>query len=381
MSFIPIEFRLAPRGLSGLTSRLDRSGFTPILATRRRALQITLGVIWLLDAALQYQPYMFSKGFVSEVIQGTAAGNPAVIAEPITWSAGLMMHHIAVYNALFATIQLFLALGLLWRRTVKAALAASIAWAVAVWWLGEGLGGVLAGTASPFTGAPGAVILYVLLALLAWPSPAADTRGSSVATTGRLGPVTPRLLWAVLWGSLAYFAFQPASSSPGALGTILTGMKDSEPGWISSIDGALAHVVAHLGTQVSVTIAVLCALAGATVALGRFTRLGVLIAAIVGAVIWLAEDFGAIFTGQGTDPNSGLLLIVAAAAFWPFADVPPREADHARLTSATRARTRWASPAARAHRSATKRLVASPVQTGGTRREIPGSDGVPGAER
>src|SRR5579871_5762609 len=174
------------------------------------------------------------------------------------------------------------------------------------------------------------------------------------------------------WGSLAYFALQPASSSPGALGTILTGMKDSEPGWISSIDGALAHAVAHLGTQVSVTIAVLCALAGATVALGRFTRLGVLIAATVGAVIWLAEVFGAICTGQGTDPTSGLLLIVAAAAFWPFADVPPREADHARLTSATRARTRWASPSARAPRSATKRLVAPSVQTGRTRREIPG---------
>ena len=150
-------------------------------------------------------------------------------------------------------------------------------------------------------------------------------------------------------------------------------MKDSEPGWISSIDGALAHAVAHLGTQVSVTIAVLCALAGATVALGRFTRLGVLIAAIVGAVIWLAEDFGAIFTGQGTDPNSGLLLIVAAAAFWPFADVPPRKTDHAQ--------TRWAFPAARAHRSATKRHRGIPVQTGGTRRGIPGSDGAPGAER
>jgi hypothetical protein len=360
MSFIPIEFRRAP----GVTRQHDRSGFTPILATRRRALQITLGVIWLLDAALQYQPYMFSKGFVSQVIQGTADGNPAIIADPITWSAGLMMHHIALYNALFATIQLFLALGLLWRRTVKAALAASIAWAIAVWWLGEGLGGVLTGTASPFTGAPGAVILYVLVALLAWPSPAADTRGSSIATTGRLGAIAPRVLWAALWGSLAYLALQPANSSPGALETMLTGMKDGEPGWISSMDGALAHALAHLGTQVSVTIAVLCALAGATVALGRFTRLGVLIAAIIGAVIWLAEDFGAIFTGQGTDPNSGLLLIVAAATFWPSAVAPPREADLARLTSATRARTRWASPIAWTHRSATKRLVISPGADG-----------------
>ncbi len=53
--------------------------------------------------------------------------------------------------------------------------------------------------------------------------------------------------------------------------------------------------------------------------LGRFTRLGVLIAVVLGAAIWLAEDFGGILTGQGTDPNTGLLLIVIAAAFWPLA--------------------------------------------------------------
>jgi drug/metabolite transporter (DMT)-like permease len=57
----------------------------------------------------------------------------------------------------------------------------------------------------------------------------------------------------------------------------------------------------------------------ATVALERFTRLGVLIAVVLGAAFWLAEDFGGILTGQGTDPNSGLLLIVIAAAFWPLA--------------------------------------------------------------
>ena len=46
------------------------------------------------------------------------------------------------------------------------ALAASIAWALAVWWLGEGLGGVLTGAASPVTGAPGAALLYALAAVL-----------------------------------------------------------------------------------------------------------------------------------------------------------------------------------------------------------------------
>jgi hypothetical protein len=60
------------------------------LPGRRWALQLALGVIWLLDAALQYQPYMFTKAFASQVIQDAATGNPAVIAGPITWSAALI---------------------------------------------------------------------------------------------------------------------------------------------------------------------------------------------------------------------------------------------------------------------------------------------------
>jgi hypothetical protein len=79
--------------------RPRRSAFSTNLADRRRALQVALGLIWLLDAALQYQPYMFSRAFVSQVIQGGASGNPAVIADPITWSADFMARHIAVYNA------------------------------------------------------------------------------------------------------------------------------------------------------------------------------------------------------------------------------------------------------------------------------------------
>jgi len=289
------------------------------LADRRRALQVALGLIWLLDAALQFQPYMFTRALPSQVIQGSAAGNPAFIADPIIWSAGLMTRHIAVYNALFATIQLLLALGLLYRPTAKAALAASIPWAIGVWWIGEGLGGLLSGTANPVTGAPGAAILYVFLALLAWPCEVAGPERASIATTGWLGSVTPRLAWAGLWGGYAFAALQPANREPGALAATLSGIRAGEPGWVGVIDGALAHAVAHLGPAVSAALAVLCAVAAATVALGRFGRLGVLIAVVVGAVIWLAQDFGGILTGQGTDPSTRLLLIVVAAAFWPLA--------------------------------------------------------------
>jgi len=41
---------------------------------------------------------------------------------------------------------------------------------------------------------------------------------------------------------------------------------------------------------------------------------------VTAAVIWvLAQGFGGILTGQGTDPNTGPLLILLAAAFWPLA--------------------------------------------------------------
>src|SRR5580658_2379200 len=137
---------------------------------QRRRLQLALGVIWLLDAMLQFQPFMFGRRF-GQMLAASAHGNPTVVAGPVTWSAAIISHHVAVLNAIFAVTQLLLGLGIAWRPTVRLALAASVAWAVAVWWLGEGLGGILTGTASPVNGAPGAVILYALLAVLLWPAP------------------------------------------------------------------------------------------------------------------------------------------------------------------------------------------------------------------
>jgi hypothetical protein len=46
------------------------------------------------------------------------------------------------------------------------------------------------------------------------------------------------------------------------------------------------------------------------------TRPALIVAAVV---IWVTgEQFGAIFSGQATDPNTGPLLILIAAAFWPL---------------------------------------------------------------
>ena len=44
-----------------------------------------------------------------------------------------------------------------------------VAWALGVWWIGEGAGGLMAGGTLSYTEAPGAALLYVLLAMLIWP--------------------------------------------------------------------------------------------------------------------------------------------------------------------------------------------------------------------
>jgi len=100
---------------------------------------------------------------------------------------------------------------------------------------------------------------------------------------------------------------------------MLSGMEVREPGWIKALDGFLSNVLGQHAAIAAITISVLCWLAATTVIWERFNRVCVIIAVILGAAFWVAEDFGAIFTGQGTDPNSGLLLIVLAAVFWPSA--------------------------------------------------------------
>ena len=299
-----------------------RPGSTAAVAPdRRRALQLALGGIWLLDAALQYQPFMFTEGFASQVIQASAAGNPAIIADPITWSATVMARHIVVCNAIFATTQLLIAVGLLYRPTAKVALALSIPWAVGVWWVGEGLGGILTGNAGPIMGAPGAAVIYALLALLAWPAGPEATRPARVAILTCPDHAAARAVWALLWGSLAGFALLPANRSPSTMRAMLSGMATGEPGWIRALDGFLSNTLGQHATTAAITVAVPCWLAALTVLSKRLDRAAVIIAAILGAAFWVTEDFGAIFTGRGTDPGSGPLLIVLAAAFWPSA--PP----------------------------------------------------------
>jgi hypothetical protein len=282
----------------------------------RRRLQLVLAGIWLLDALLQFQAFMFSKGF-AQMLAGTGPGNPSVIAGPISWAARIIAHYPTPTNAAFAFIQLAIGLGIAFRPTLRTALALSVAWSLAVWWFGEGLGGVLNGGASPVNGAPGGVILYALLAVLLWPP--RQERPASFVAGQTTGPAVARTLWLILWGSLAYFALTPATTAPGALRSMVSGMAAGQPRWLASTDHHLAAFLgAHAGPA-SVVLAVVLAV----IAVGVFlpppaARTVLMLALVTSAALWLAQGLGGILAGGATDPNSAPLLALLALSFWPL---------------------------------------------------------------
>lgn len=292
----------------------------------RRVLQLALAGLWLLDALLQYQPAMFSGAF-GQSLAATARGNPAIVARPITWDAALVQQHAMALNAVFATIQLLLGLGIAFRPTVRPALAASVAWSAGVWWFGEGLGGLLNGTANPVTGAPGAAILYALLAVLLWPADRSAPPGTAVpppVAARAAGAGTARALWLALWLVLACLALLPANRAPRALHDLLAGMASGEPRWLAALERAAAAVIGGHGLAASVALAAAFTLIAVGVYLPRpAARAAVGLAVVAAGVIWvLGEALGMILAGGATDPNSGPLLALLALGYWPATTSP-----------------------------------------------------------
>ncbi|HTW20411.1 MAG TPA: hypothetical protein VME70_09400 [Mycobacteriales bacterium] len=287
------------------------------VADPRRALQLALAALWLVDGILQFQPYMFTPAFGRDVLAPSAAGNPSFVAAPITRVADFVTRHPAPTNAAFAATQILLALGIAWRPLLRPALAASIVWALGVWWLGEGLGGILTGGAGPLLGGPGAALLYAVLAVLVWPTGPEEVRRS--VAVDRLGSRGAAGLWLALWLALAGFAVDATSRSAAGLRNAISGMSGGRPAWLAAIGNDAASVCGHHSTTVCVFVGALLALiALAVVGPPPALRLAVACALITAAAIWLfAEALGGLAGGQSTDPNSGPLLALIALAYWP----------------------------------------------------------------
>jgi hypothetical protein len=295
-----------------------------------RAVQIALGCLWLLDGALQLQPRLFGPAFAHDVILPSAAGQPAVLSGAITHLAGLIAVQPALVNALFAGVQLLIGIGLLMKQTVRPALVVSTAWALGVWVVGEGMGGLLAGTALPLTGAPGAALLYAVLAVLVWPaSPERSAQAGigrgpdgSPAAEGPLGAWAGRVAWSAYWTGMGILWLLPSGRASGAVTGAVGGAASGEPGWFGHLETAAAHALPATGSGLAVTAAVLSLVVG----LGPmiFRRYGpfLVVGTAISLVCWVfGQALGQMLTGMGTDPSTGPLVVLLALAICPSVEV------------------------------------------------------------
>jgi hypothetical protein len=303
----------------------DRRWPTPV--PTQRTLQTVLGLFWILDAALQYQPYMFGRQFVSTYITANAAGQPEPVAWFITTAGHFVSPNVGVWNAIFATIQLAIGVGLLFRRTVRPALVTSFFWVFGVWFFGEGLGGLLTGTASALSGAPGSVFMYGLLGLMAWPRGKSTSKddgetllgvASSASAHGIGGVVTALAVWSGFWLLSAMLFLLPANRMATSVSSSITGMASGEPPWYASF---LNHVGNWFGSA-GVTQSWLLAVLSVLLAVGPllFRRVEPFLAAgfVVSVLFWVTgQGLGGIVTGTGTDPNTGPLVALLALAMVP----------------------------------------------------------------
>ena len=300
------------------------------LVRTQRVLQIVLGLFWLLDAGLQFQPYMFSSNFTSTYLLNNAHNQPDVVRWIITNVGNFVGPHVAVWNTFFALLQVAIGVGLLFRRTVRPALLVSFFWAFGVWFFGEGLGQLFTGSASALTGAPGSVFLYGLIGLMAWPRSAPSEQGagaepkvgiaSSAAAQGVGGAATPLLVWCGYWSLAAILFLLPNNRTATSVSSAITGMSAGEPSAYSHFLNSFGN---HFGSG-GVGTTWLLAIGSLVVGFGPlvFRRPTPLLAAggLLATFFWVSgQGLGGIFTGSGTDPNSGPLVVLLALAMVPAA--------------------------------------------------------------
>lgn len=305
-----------------------------MLLTQQRLRQL-LGLLWLVDGLLQLQPMMFTMNMVNGVMVPMVHAQPGPIAASLNWIVQVTTQNLTLVNICIAVIQILIGLSLLSGKWVKGTLIVSIIWAFIVWYGGEGMSMLLTGQASAFTGAPGAVLLYALLALVLYPrrstATASTTNGGMLLQKdypGLLSREQLLLIFAGFWVVMALLQIQPYWWQQGQISQGIGGMV-GQGGWNSFLVDPVLSWLSSVTTnsEITLNIAFIIIFLGLGIALAvlkdRQVRPFLLISIIVSlAIWWFAEAFGMIFTGMATDFNSGLLLVVIALACWPVVRQP-----------------------------------------------------------
>jgi len=285
----------------------------------RWLLRTGFGTIWILDGILQAQPKM-AAGLPSLVIEPTAASSPGWVQHLVNWGATVWSYHPIQAGAASVWIQVGIGAWLITAargRWSRLAGLASVAWGLTVWVFGESFGGIFAPGLSWLTGAPGAVLLYVVAgALIALPE------------GGWLSPRLGRLLLAGLglffigmavlqaWPGRGFWQ-GTTHGQPGPLTAMVQSMASThQPHFLSALLTQFGSFAAGNGFAVNLAVVIVLAALGAAFLTGRprLVRYAMWFGVVFCLAVWvLVQDLG-FLGGVGTDPNSMIPTILLFAA-------------------------------------------------------------------
>jgi cytochrome oxidase Cu insertion factor (SCO1/SenC/PrrC family) len=294
----------------------------------RRFLRMSFGLLWIIDGILQAQPEM-AAGLPSQVAAPAAGASPGWVQAVVNAGGTVWSYHPVQAAAAATWIQLGLGVWLLtaprgW--SLRLAALGTVGWGLVVWMFGEAFGAIFAPGLSWLSGAPGAVVLYIVAgSLLALP-----TRAWASPRLGRLLLSGIGVCWlgmAVLqaWPGRGYWQ----DGMDGTLSSMISNMAGlTQPDWQARMINGVALFAQYNAIGVNLVAVLGLALAGGGLLAGagmpaprELLRLGhdgrhwgpprprVLQATLLGAtafclVVWVTvQDFG-FPGGLGTDPNS-----------------------------------------------------------------------------
>ena len=286
----------------------------------RRFLRVGFGLLWLVDGLLQAQPAM-PAGFVAHTLTPGISSSPSWLADLVQPLAQAWAHHPVTADAVTVSIELGLGLLLLLGGQgllARSALWASLVFSAVVWVGGEFFGGLLTTGASWLSGAPGAIVVYVLAAALLlirgerWKNAEAGRLARRAVGVWMLAmAVLQALPWEGSWsgrGLSAMFALGALHSQPAAFLTPITGAGQLAQSQPVVVNAAVLVILVTVGAGLLLSSASTSVSSAST-----FVTAGITVCL---ATWWLAQDFG-VLGGLATDPNTALPLAVVLAAGWP----------------------------------------------------------------
>jgi cytochrome oxidase Cu insertion factor (SCO1/SenC/PrrC family) len=300
IAFAVMVFSVASRRVLGFN--LSEQGLSE--PRNRSYVRMGFGALWLFDGILQFQSSM-PLGLANGVVAPALAGTPA-------WLHALMLHGISIWNSHpialadgTAWIQVGIGVLLLVSNATvgRFAAAISVGWAMMIWLVGNGAGGIFQSSSNILFGWPGATLFYAGAGLWLALSPRNFPE--------RFSRITLRAVSAVLAIALVLQILPSREFWHGGNSNALTVMAQSmvktpQPHWLAYVVSKFGAAAGTLGGGFNLIVIFWLAAtaAGLWMAPSRQWRWPVW-SLVVGAVVfWIGAQDTAIFGGVATDVNS-----------------------------------------------------------------------------